>query len=200
MEIKEYVPIIVALIAGLLGQPIVQLISNYSRRKFKKIKNADESFRLFEKFDTDFNENFILPDLKETYFYVQTGIKTNENSIEKYIELKNYLGGNYTWNHIKTAKPHLRIEKQGITVKLGKFERIFSNVVLIFSLLIFILGMIGFTYINYFENKSLKDIFIAIFVLIAPMFAGYSLVSGINSIIIAKAIEKRLKVLNENCA
>lgn len=191
-------PIIVAVISGLLGQPIIQLISSHSRRRLKKIRNADEALNLFKKLDDNFNKKFILPELKETYFYIQTGIKTNEKSIEKYIEFKNHLGENYTWSQIKTAKPHLRIEKLGITVSLSKYQRVFSNIVLILALFFFILGMIGFIYLNQFESTNLEDFFVTIFVLIVPMFTGYFFVNGINSILVAKGIERRLNLLDNN--
>ncbi len=198
--IDKITPIIVAIIAAVFGQPVVQLINSLSRRKLKKITTAFEANALFEKFETDFKDGFILCDLKETYFYIQTGIKTNEKSIDKYIDLKNRLGGNYTWNHIKTAKPHLEINEKEIEIRLKKVDRVAGNVFLIFALILFIIGFIGFLYLSQLEVQDLKVILLSYFVLLAPMLFGYLFVNAINSIIVAKDMEKQLARKENNCA
>ena len=70
------------------------IFNTIKRRRLNKIENTSEFKKLFDEHETDFKENFILPNLKEEYFYIKTGISTNEKSIDKYISFKNKLAKN----------------------------------------------------------------------------------------------------------
>ena len=195
MEIaKLLIPIACAFIGAFINQPIIYFTNLILRRKLKKIENAIESLKLFETYETQFKTEFILPDLKETYFYVQTGIQTNEKSIEKYIKFKNELSGNYTWKQIRIAQSYLNLSTERIEIKLNKIEKIGSNILLIIALSMITIPFVLFpifidTSTNIFRYGSLKIIALTIL----PCLAGYILVSWISPIIMAKAMEKKLK-------
>lgn len=191
-KIEIFIPIAVAFVGGILGLPIVHFFNFFQRRKLQKITNALEANSLFDKFEDNFKTEFILPDLKEAYFYIQTGIMTNEKSIIKYIEFKNKLGWNYTWAQIKIVQPHLDIKSEEIKISLNMSDKIYGNLVLIFWAILFLIGFILFIYLNQFKIQGTKEIIIVLSGLVIPSIFGYLLVASANSIFIAKHMEKRL--------
>jgi uncharacterized integral membrane protein len=195
MEIlKILIPIISVFLGAFIGQPIIHFVNLFQRRKLKRIENAVESLKLFENFETEFKSDFILPDLKESYFYIQTGIETNEKSIEKYINLKNKLSGNYTWKQIKSAKSYLDLNGKNIVVKLNKIEKIGANLILIIALILiastFIIFLIYSSDLEYFSQKDYLKFIILIMM---PFLGGFLLANSVFPIQIAKGIEKKLK-------
>lgn len=192
-NILKLSPIIIAFLGGIFGKPFLLFISSLHRRKLKIITNTTEALTLFDKYGSKFQTDFILPDLKETYFYIQTGIKTNEKSIKKYIDFKNKLGKNYTWNDIKLTKPHLNLEKENIEIKLGKKERVLSKVVLIAALLVLFIACSLLTYLNPFKTQNLKDVLFIIFTVFILMIVVFQLINSVNSILVAEKMEKSIK-------
>ena len=193
-NIKILIPIISVFIGAFIGQPIIHLFNLFQRRKLKKIENAVESLKLFENFETQFKSDFILPDLKESYFYIQTGIETNEKSIEKYINLKNELSGNYTWKQLKSAKSYFDLTGENIEVKLNKIEKIGADVILIIALTLLvstcIIFMIYSSELSYFSQKDYLKL---VALIIIPFFCGFILVNSVLPIHIAKGIEKKIR-------
>lgn len=195
MEIlKILIPVISVFFGAFIGQPIIHFFNLFQRRKLKKIENAVESLKLFENFETQFKSDFILPDLKESYFYIQTGIETNEKSIEKYINLKNRLAGNYTWKQIKSAKSYLDLNGKNIEVKLNRIEKIAANIILILALFLiiffFFIFLIYSSEISYFFQKDYLKLMVLI---IIPFLGSILLVNLVEPMSIAKKIEKKIK-------
>ncbi|MGD1841053.1 MAG: hypothetical protein ACFB0B_09175 [Thermonemataceae bacterium] len=192
---SEFTPIIVAIIAGLFGQPIVELISSCVKRNLKNIRNADAIIKTLKNSETDFIKNFILPDIKERCFHMQTGVRTNENSIGKLVEFKKSLGGNYTWNHIKIAKKYLKFDNQGVEIKLSRFDKAFCNIIFIIGLLFLTVVLIGLIYFSQFETRNLKAALVTMFALVVSMLVGYFFIKEISSIIVARGLERRINAL-----
>lgn len=133
--------------------------------------------------------------MKETYFYIQTGIQTNEKSIEKYIKFKNELSLNYTWKHIATVNSYLDLNTDIIELKLSKIEKIKGKIALIL-LLIMILSIQQI--IIYLGLDILKYDLLKIIIFSLIMFCfGIVLTSIIRPISIAQSIEKRLKTTRQ---
>ena len=99
-----------------LSRSVLELIRSYIRKKTTRL--SDESYNLLvtEKACGDFKEEFILNELKEIYFYNRTGIRTNGNSIKKYISFKNKLGKNFTWQDMNQVKMYFTFEKNEIKI------------------------------------------------------------------------------------
>ena len=197
-NLKILMPIIVALFTGLISQ--TSIFSNlFRRRKLKKIENANEFLKLFAEYDTEFKQQFILPDLKESYFYAQTGIDTNLKSIEKYIKLKDELSGNYTWKKIKSGESYLNLDGENIEVKINKFERFGANILMIVSLLSIVLSFLFYLFYGSdtisFTNR---DSIIIFFLTLIPFVGGSVIAYSLNSIFVAKRIEKKLKKIRGN--
>jgi hypothetical protein len=192
--------IMTSILSTLLGafmgkQSLANVFNFFQRRKLKKTTNILETHSMFDKFDTDFKTEFILPDLKESYFYIQTGIETNEKSIQKYIEFKNKLGGKYTWADIKKVNEHLDLQSEEIKINLNKLQRTYSSVAFTSFPLILLTGFAHF-YLHPVELQSIIENFMAMLTyLFLPAICGYLFVSSANSIFIAKHMEKRLKNL-----
>lgn len=192
--------IITTIISSLLGaflgkQPISNVFNFFQRRKLKNMINTLDTHSLFEKFDADFKSKFILPDLKEIYFYTQTGIETNEKSILQYIEFKNKLGGKYTWTDIKKVNQHLDLQSEEIKIKLNKLQRTYSSVAFISFPLILLTGF-ALLSLHSVESQSMIEIFMTMLsYLFLPAICGYVLLATSTSIFIAKRMEKRLNNL-----
>jgi len=194
-NVSSWTLIIVALISGLLGQPVMQLIIALNKRKHKKFFNAVEAKGLIELSNDKFRNEFILPDFEETYFYSQTGIKTNYKSIPMYIELKDKLGNNYTWKPIREAKPHLIFCDGKLEVSLNRFQRILKNIFIVVGLLFIVVGVLVTVFINEFQPKTATEIVLVILFMIIPMIIGYLTVNSVQSLVSASLISKRLKVI-----
>ena len=192
--------IITTIISSLLGaflgkQSISNVFNFFQRRKLKNMINTLDTHSLFEKLDADFKSEFILPDFKEIYFYIQTGIETNEKSILKYIEFKNKLGGKYTWPDIKKVDQHLDLQSEEIKIKLNKLQRTYSSVAFISFPLILLTGFILLS-LHSVESQSMMEIFITMLsYLFLPAICGYVFLATSTSIFIAKQMEKRLRNL-----
>nr|WP_315238648.1 hypothetical protein [uncultured Flavobacterium sp.] len=115
----------------------INLLKNNSSQRRKRInrlsalKESYVKFDKFDKFETDFEKDFIEVELKETCFFIISGIETNYTSIPMYLELKKKLGLNFSWVHIKRAQQHFDLKGDIIKINLNKFEKHYSNFTLI---------------------------------------------------------------------
>ena len=166
---------------------------NEKRKKLLTLKELNETF---DGFGDNFRDSFIKDDLKELYFSLRTGIETNAVSIEKYIELKNKLGKNFTWKTIKNSKSYLVFKDNHIIVKISYLEQIFTYIFLtiVFISFIIAIGMIILFY-NSFADFT-RDIWIKfigteLVILSSTMY----LFCSINPALQAISIKKRLEEL-----
>lgn len=181
-------------ISAILGkQSLPIFFDSLQRRNLKNALNDLQTFSALDKFDDDFKTKFVEPYVKELYFFSQTGIDTNEKSIPKYISFKDKLGGNYTWPKINRAKQHLDLNSSEIKINLSKMERISANIAIVVSLVFFAGGIILHSYLNQFKTHGTRDILIIMGSLIFPMIIGFLFLFSVDSILIAKQIEKRLE-------
>ncbi|MEJ8590250.1 hypothetical protein JSO54_03245 [Riemerella anatipestifer] len=147
----------------------------------------------FEKNDPKYHRDFVVPNIKEDYHYIRTGIRANEETIKKYIVFLKELGGEYTWEHIRIAKSQLQVEEDGIKVKDDN-NICLGNIVLAISLLFILAGGILFLYnLIWCENESTRDILTTVLSLIVPVLIGYFLMMSVRPILVAERMEEDLK-------
>ena len=118
-------------------------------------------------------------------------------SIQKYIDLKNKLGKNFTWESIKIVKDYFIFKNNTIVVNIPKWIIVLTYISLgiISTLFIMCIGML----IYFFDSFALftkeiwvKFIVIEFITLASAMFFLYN----INPALKAISIEKRLRSLN----
>ena len=189
---------LLAVVVTVFKVPIFGFPEYLRKKKMSKLLNTKEVLGLFENYKTDFKDNFILNDLKENYFYIQTGIRTNEKTIQKYIDLKNKLGKDYNWEIIRKAKIHLDTENSEIKVRLSrvaKIYNIFATILGIFFFIIPFLLILGSSSSN--EERSTASITMLLFQMISPYILAYFLIRSTDSMTSARIIEKRLSSFSE---
>lgn len=131
----------------IVGNFIKSLINPFTKEKFKRLPNIEEMKLVLDNTGKKFKEKFVIPNIEESYFYMQTGIATNYESISQYCDLKNRLGRNFTWENIRKAKPYLLFEEKKITVKVSKVDKYLTNILsivllgLLVLLFIFIISL-----------------------------------------------------------
>lgn len=197
IDIKETIELIALLspITGLFSKYLFNqiTINPKKNRTYEKIQNIKDIDYLLDRFDNDFKDNFVLKNFKEHYFFLQTGIETNEKSIKNFIDFKDLLGGNYTWSKIRSALPYYRFKEDKIIIHTNLFLRIFAPVVNILSFVFFLIGLIIIAYfakdIPYFSFKDyLKLSLLSIF----PMLSALYLLKIITPLNIAIGMQKKL--------
>lgn len=189
--IKIVIPIANLLIGALLNTPVLNFTEQLKKRR---LKNYIESQSALDNLDEDFQNNFIKPNLKEIYFYLQTGISTNEKSIDKYIELKNKLGGNYTWEKVKLVESNVNLKSITPLLNLNKAESITSNFTLGLIIILMLVGLFGVIVLNlYSDVLQFNDYLIILFLIFIPLIIGIVLMQMIKSTLIVKAMIKRLE-------
>ncbi|WP_374175298.1 hypothetical protein [Flavobacterium tructae] len=185
-----------AVIVAVLGkQSLTDLLDFFQRRKLKNLLNDLETYSALEKFDDEFKTKFVTPHLKELYFFSLTGIDTNEESIPKYIDFRNKLGGNYSWIKINKAKQHFDLNSTEIRINLTPYERICAKIAIGSFIILLLVGIILFSYLNQFKIQGIRDFLLVLSSLIIPAIIGYLFIIAVESILIAKQMEKRLKKL-----
>ncbi len=197
MEIlKTLTPLIVAFVSGILSNQMKDFLFSTRIRKLKKFNGIINEEKIFEIIDNKFNQEFVNPDLKESYFYIQTGISTNEKSIESYITLKNKLKGNYDWNSIRKAMPYLKFDNNNeIYISFSKKDILFKNIELGFSFFLFILGMIGLLiFSNFIYAHTFKKLILVIIVFLIPILFGVFFLSNLSSYFIAKRMKSKMEI------
>lgn len=156
-KILVFISILFSFFSGKLFKRIINYTFNRERKRLLQLKELDY---FIDKLGNNFKDSFIIPDLKEQYFYLRTGINTNITSIQKYIDLKNKLGGNFTWKNIKIAKDYFIFKNNIIAVNIPKWLVILTYISLgiIFALFIIYIGML----IYFFDSFALftKEIWV----------------------------------------
>lgn len=173
-----------------LSRSVLELIRSYIRKKTTRL--SDESYNLLvtEKACGDFKEEFILNELKEIYFYNRTGIRTNANSIKKYISFKNKLGKNFTWQDMNQVKMYFTFEKNEIKIKLDRWNIIINKVISVLAIFILLFGLFFPVFFNLHELLNIKNHFIYPLVYLIPFFLSIILLVSTIPISIAKRMKK----------
>tara|TARA_R110002012_G_scaffold50790_7_gene131340 strand:- start:7850 stop:8422 length:573 start_codon:yes stop_codon:yes gene_type:complete len=184
--------IIASIISLLMGLSTKVIINRFLPLNWKKLNRKFEYDDKSPFQSTKFESDFILPSLKEKYFQMETGIRTNEKSIDKYVAFKNKLGENYTWREIKLAQPYLSLAQDEIEIKLTRFDIIRSNIVIILSFIFLITSIVGASYFSQFKISTLQGLLIYGMIVLVPMGIGYFLVLVVNSVILSKQMDKKL--------
>ena len=144
----------------------------------------------------NFKNKFVEPTIQENLFLVMTGIKTNYNSIDSYIKLKNLLGENFNWEIIKNAKPHLKFDNEKkIYVRLRRFQIIFMNFSLITSFILVIMGFLLLMYFSQFEINNFSETLLGYILMFPIILLAYFLISSVQSIVSANIIKKKIDKL-----
>lgn len=163
----------------------------------RNLKRAKEFQDLFNKYETSFKNEFILPDLEESYFYAQTGIKTNKQSIDKYINFKNKLGVAYTWDIIRDIKPFLNIENREITINLKTWHIAGAQILLFLGLLLGIIGIGIFYYFSQFLYAGeIKEFIEMTSIMIFFVISGCYFLTQSTPGLLANRVQKRLKTIS----
>lgn len=164
--------------------------SFFRNKDFRFLKIIDSS--ITNNISDKFKENFVRSDIDDYYFYLRTGIETNEK--EKYIELKNKLDKNFTWWKIKEANDYIQSNSDDkLFVKLTLFNNIFYYITNVF---IFIIASISsylfFIIISLTNNLNLQYFILLIICLLCIMY----LINICTPIRIAKNIKNRLSEIS----
>ncbi|WP_259343344.1 hypothetical protein [Capnocytophaga canis] len=193
-KILVFISILFSFFSGKLFKRIINYTFNRERKRLLQLKELDY---FIDKLGNDFKDSFIIPDLKEQYFYLRTGINTNITSIQKYIDLKNKLGGNFTWKNIKIAKDYFIFKNNIIAVNIPKWLVILTYISLgiIFALFIICIGML----IYFFDSFALftKEIWVKFVVIeFIALTSAMFFLHNIHPALQAISIKKRLRNLN----
>lgn len=185
--------ILTALIYAFVGGALRFITINlFQKRDLNKLQDLKKAHSMFDKFETDFEKQFFENEWKEACFYIQSGIKTNSTSITKYIRLKDNLGLDYTWRHIRKAKRYLDLNDDDIKINLKCHDTIYYFI----ALIIFISGLLvtPFLFNSIFQQKiqDLSYNLSAALLCTLPAIIGYILVLSTEPVIIARNIKKRL--------
>jgi len=193
--IEKFTPLITLVFGALWALLKINVLE---RGKLKKIQNLKTAHSLFDKFETDFEKQFFENEWKEACFFMRSGIETNYKSIPKYIRLKDKLGLNYNWTHIKQVLLYLDLSNEDIKINLNWYDRILWK----FAVLFFLLGLIStpfsFSFIDQFIAQGLLVYLTMTFLCIIPAIIGYLFVANTYSILMAQRMEKRLNSINDN--
>ena len=202
MEYIDIITKIIALVSTIVPTLIIfiKLFKNtidYSyNEKRKKLLTLKELNEIIDRFGDNFRDSFIKDDLKELYFSLRTGIETNAVSIEKYVELKNKLGKNFTWKTIKNSKSYLVFKDNHIIVKISCLEQIFTYFSLIIAFISFIIAIgIIILFYNFVANFTREILTTFILSELVMLFSTMYLFYSINPALQAISIKKRLKEL-----
>ncbi|MDY3520732.1 hypothetical protein PG614_05765 [Riemerella anatipestifer] len=168
---------------------ILELFSAINRRKIERGLNTDEMLEFFEKNDPEYHRDFVVPNMKEDYHYIRTGIRANEKTIKKYDVFLKKLDGDYTWEHIRIAKLHLQVEEEGVKIRISKFEKRFGKIVFGTGLCFFIAGVALLLFLSRSEEEG---IFFTLSISITLILVGYFLMMSVRPILVAKRMEDEL--------
>jgi len=183
---------IISFLIKLITSFIDHIIPAYFKggQKLKKMKYLIDSKKNVSK---DFYEQFIIPTTQETLFFLETGIDTNDKSINSYISLKNSLGENYTWKTIKRLMPYIKFDDENkIYIKVNKVDKwsAYITLFLAFSLII----IMFYTLSLQSKATRLSDL-LFIYILLIIQFIGSILLLTLvsptsDAIIVKKKLEK----------
>jgi hypothetical protein len=191
-DANSFIPLLSVFVGGVFS---LLKINSLQRSELRKLQDLKMAHALFDKFETDFEKQFFENEWKEACFYMRTGIKTNYKSIPLYIRLKDNLGLNFTWTDIRKAKMHFDLSNDDIKINLKGYERFLYFVVLIIFILGIMVTPILMNYVFQFKIGGLTYLLGLIILCLVPAIFGYLLVLNVESIFIAKKMEKRLNIL-----
>lgn len=191
---ERFISLLFMFFGALLGKVKIVLLQS---GKLKKLQDLKTAHSLFDKFETDFEKQFFENEWKEACFFMCSGIETNYKSIPKYIRLKDKLGLNYNWTHIREAQSYLDLNDHDIKINLKWYDRIVWNIVLLIFILCLLLFPFLFSYIDQFKAQGLLIYLIMTFLCLVPTIIGYLFVVSFYPIKMAQKIEKRLKKINQ---
>jgi hypothetical protein len=180
-----------------------QLRDSAKRKRLKNLVNVIEAKQLVKEFDKEgtFRKEFILPDIEENYFFMQTGIETNNKSIYKYIEFKEKLGEDFTWEVLKSArrKYYLKFNNDDLIILISKGEKVRYTMKVITGLSLFMLTVFFIIIFNKPEIKNISQYIINFILSLIPMLLGCFLLTSASaeSFRNAQRIERRLENLNK---
>ncbi|WP_286856469.1 MULTISPECIES: hypothetical protein [Sphingobacterium] len=191
--ISKLSALITVILSAIFFEPLKYFISNSRDRKTRRLNNVKEYKTLTDELDVEFRNGFVVNDFKERYFYLQTGIITNEQSIYQYLELKKKLKKNFTWKSIKKALPYLKFENDEIVVKISGFLKKMAQIILIGALFIIFVGLaVPIYFSNDLRLFELKEILELVCLTTISIFSGIYLLYLISPLCMAIAIEKAL--------
>ncbi|WPO89294.1 hypothetical protein [Chryseobacterium sp. HR92] len=159
------------ILVPIVGGTLYNSIESFKKRKLKILL---ESQSLTDKLDQQFITEFIEPSVKETVFYLHTGISTHVSSIDRYIDLKNKLGGNTTWEKINRVKSHVNTTSSGPLLLQKKIEKYSSTLTYYFTILVMTFSILEISLLLFFMNSiSKKDFLELLFYILAPLALVY---------------------------
>lgn len=78
IELITKILILISILFSFFSSKLFTRIINYTfNRERKRLPQLKELDYFIDKLGNDFKDNFIIPDLKEQYFYLRTGINTS---------------------------------------------------------------------------------------------------------------------------
>lgn len=189
--LKIVIPLINLILVPLLSGAVYSLIESIKKRKLKIFLESQE---LIDKLDDDFKNSFIDPSRKEILFYLHTGISTNAKSIPIFIELKDKLGGNYTWKHIKLVMTHINVKGFGPLLQLNKTQQYTSTITTYLVVAVMLISTIEFAALTiYMDKLSPYEYFSLMLYIIIPLLAALLFMNHTASISTVKVMMKILE-------
>ncbi len=160
-------PIVVAVISGIFTKWVKGMLLSLRTRELNKLNVFVEDIEKMQLItDEKFHNEFVLPALRELRFYIQTGIRTNEKSIDNYIKFKDKLKENYDWKSIGQALSYLKFDDQNeINVSISKTDIFFKNIELIISLCFFLFAIFLIFIFNYYVDHTDVEQIILMFIM-----------------------------------
>ena len=159
------------ILVPIVGGTLYNSIESFKKRKLKILL---ESQVLTDKLDQQFITKFIEPSIKEIVFYLHTGISTNASSIDRYIDLKNRLGGNTTWEKINRVKLHVNTTPSGPLLSLKKIEKYSSTITFYFTMLLMAFSILEISALLFFMNSFSQKEFLGILLyILVPLALVY---------------------------
>lgn len=193
------ISLILISISIFLNHYIKKIILNPSYFKNKReIEKINSIISLGEKTDGKF-QKYIADIAKVELFRIRTGINTNAATVDKYIDLYNKLGNQFTEVHIKRANEFLRLEDGELIPKITRIANWFYIVVRFFCIILLLL----ISYLSFIIFLTTFDVQIdvknqlsfLIFSLIMIILSVMGLISTLGYTD-AKAIKRRLGDIN----
>ena len=187
----------VKVITKILFEPFGKFIFDSIGRKKRTLLVLKESESLIPYLSKSFIQDFVVPDLEEKYFYIQSEISTNYQSIKHYIGLKNKIGGNFTWKEIKSALPYLKIEDNGIIVNLSKKDKNRLNAIFIFVFLLYLSPITFAFFVRNIKFDSWNRLLFLFTLYIFPFLLGLFILYRTTPLATAFQIKNKLEKINQ---
>jgi len=182
-------------IVGIFNKSFFGLFLTKSR-KIKELNQLLEVQKVFKKSNSEFYECFIKPDLEEVYFFLETGIKTQQQNILKLIELRNKLGGIYNWSTIKRAMVYFNFETREISISISRPDRILNLFWVAVGLFVSIIGGLIIAIPPNVFKYNLATTFVQILGILILGF-GFVLIYLTAPFLAASFIKRRLKYVEK---